>query len=147
MTPAQRDAARAEKLFGILSASDVAGNARYTEEELVTFLPLLMKASGLTIGDSETLRRLFDRVGEYIGALASDTDAELSEKLAAYYRDHPPSTSLQDAFTHFFREEAGGVTRDGFEALIRAAKTPEHTPISGKPVFDVTESDSERKKE
>jgi hypothetical protein len=143
--PEQRDAARAEKLFGLLSANDGAGNARFTEEELITFLPLVMKASGLELKDSETLRRLFERVGEYIGATPGDSDEALSLKLAAYYRAHPPSKSLQDAFAQFFRGEAGGLTADGFDALVRAPKPPSSaTPIASKPVFDVTEHGSKK---
>ena len=127
----------------MLLADDAAGQAKFSTDEILAFLPLLMKSAGLTLESSGSSRALFDRVGQIVGATAQDSDEALSEKLRGYYRAHPPSPELQQAFAAFAKEEAGVVSADAFESFANEARLHPASPhvASARPVFDVREQD------
>ena len=122
----------AERLISTLLQS------RCSDEEIVAFLPLLMKATDVTL-EPATQAALFARVGELIGAQPTDTEEALQGKLKQYYDTHRPPLALQKAFEGFFDQASGRMTPDGFEALAAKARPVKWEPIKSSPVYETKE--------
>lgn len=90
--------------------------AKCSDEELLTFLPLLAKSAGVKL-EPAVSAALFTRLAELIGAKPADDDELLQQKLQAYYKAHPPPVALQQALKGFLEEQSGSKRRDGFEVM------------------------------
>lgn len=138
--PSSPSEAALERLFAVLLSDDEAGSPKFSTDAVLAYLPLLMRSAGVSLEPSDNSRRLFERIGHLIGATAQDSDQVLSEKLADYYRAHPPSPELEQAFARFCLEEAGVVSADAFVSSSAAARPDAAAPVlKAKPVFDVRE--------
>jgi hypothetical protein len=105
----------AETLISVLLRS------KCSDEEIVAFIPLLAKQTGLKL-EPATSAALFTRIGELIGGKPTDTDDALKKKLTTYYRDHPPPRALVKALTQYLDQESGRATADGFEVVAKQAR-------------------------
>ena len=120
--------ADAERLFTVLLGIDSRGASRFSEAEILTYLPLLMASAGITLAASPAAQVVFQRVAQIVGASPADTVEELGKKLADYFLAHPPSPGLQEAFAVFLRTEAGVITADTFQAFVAQARLDAPVP-------------------
>jgi hypothetical protein len=97
--------------------------ANCTDEEVLAMVPILMKSANVKL-EPATSAALFTRIGELIGAKATDDDATLQKKLEAYYQAHPPKAALQRALKGLLEQGSGKVTKDGFERVATKKKEP-----------------------
>jgi hypothetical protein len=137
-----------ERLFAVLLADDDAGQPKFSTDQILAYLPLLMSSAKVTLEPSDTTRALFERVAHLVGASAQDTDDVLGQKLADYYRAHPPSKELEQAFARFCQEEAGVAASDAFDFKAKTRSNSPHVPVSATgAVFDVREQSDDSSKE
>jgi hypothetical protein len=134
--------ADAERLFTVLLGIDGKGQPRFSQEEILTYLPLLMASAGISLASSPAALAVFQRVAQIVGAKTQDTDAELGVKLADYFLKHPPKPGLQEAFAVFLRAEAGVITADHFQGFVSQVRADAATPVSissTHPAYEVHE--------
>lgn len=112
-----------ERLIATLLQSKVR------DEELVAFIPLLLRSANVAL-EPATSAALFTRIGELIGAEASDADEVLQQKLRDYYRAHPPPVALSRALKGFLDQQSGRITADGFEAVAAKSRAEQYSPIN-----------------
>jgi hypothetical protein len=105
-------------------------------------MALMVRTAGVTL-DPATSAALFLRLGEMIGATPGDSDEVLTQKLAEYYRAHPPRPELERAVDDPFKSARGIAAASPFDAVAAQKQTDRHEPIAAKPIFEV--HDPERK--
>ena len=103
-----------------------------SDDEILSLVPLLAKAAGVKL-DPAVSAALFARLAELIGALPTDDDEALQQKLQAWYKNHPPPVALQQALKGFLAEQSGARRKDGFDSGAGASRL---TP--GQPVLSPT---------
>jgi hypothetical protein len=134
--------ADAERLFTVLLGADPKGQPRFSQEEILTYLPLLMASAGITLDSSPAALAVFQKVAKIVDAAPEDSDEQLGKKLADYFLAHPPSPGLQEAFAVFLRTEAGVVTADTFQGFVAKIRVEAPTPVSissTHPAYEVSE--------
>lgn len=112
--PTSEELQRAARLLAVIERRNDDGSPRYTDEEVLHFLPLVF----LSVAPSPAARaRLPDAVvrllvlfADKAGIPPEGTPEEVSRALERYYDAHPVNPELLQAFQGFVRDElaAGG---------------------------------------
>lgn len=155
MTTDADRAAAARALGQVFAASDPAGRPRFSEEEILNYLPLLfMQAAqaspGLAI--SKDVERFLAGFAQTIGVGPNTPPAEATKKLAAHYAKHPVNPGLKSAFEQALREQTAQLSaaalselasRSGARASLEGYRSDHKRPegaLSGGPLarFQVT---------
>lgn len=132
--PTSAELQRAARLLSVLDRRADDGSPRYSDEEVLHFLPLVF----LTVAPSAEQRAaLPDAVIRLLGLFADkagiDPDAsaeDVTHALERYYEAHPVNPELLQAFQSFVREELfAGSPRDDAFASFASGSAPKRTPL------------------
>lgn len=126
--PTSEELQRAARLLAVLDRKNDDGSPRYSDEEVLHFLPLVF----LSVAPSAAQRAaLPDAVVGLLGLFADkagiDPDGppdEVARALERYYEAHPVNPELLQAFQSFVREEllsAGGGEPHPFASFVEGA--------------------------
>lgn len=135
--PTSDELQRAARLLSVLDRLQDDGTPRYSDEEVLHFLPLVF----LTVAPSAEQRaQLPDAVIRLLGLFADkagiDPDAspdDVTHALERYYEEHPVNPELLQAFQSFVREELFAGARAGenpFASFVDGGP-PKRAPIEG----------------
>lgn len=135
--PTSEELERAARLLAVLERRNGDGTPRYSDEEVLHFLPLVF----LSVAPSAAARaRLPDAVIRLLGLFADkagippDGPAEdVTRALERYYEAHPVNPELLQAFQSFVREElaAGSGGGDHPFASFLEGSTAKRAPLEG----------------
>ena len=133
--PTSDELKRAGRLLSVLDRLEDDGTPRYSDEDVLHFLPLVF----LTVAPSAEQRaELPDAVIRLLGLFADkagiDPDAspdEVTHALERYYEEHPVNPELLQAFQAFVREELFAGSRPGENpfASFTAGGAPTRVPL------------------
>lgn len=115
----------ANPLVDVLLAKNSDGTPRYRREDLLAFLPILLKAvlphgQPLPAG----LGPLLEESSALLGVAAGMSPKELKAKLDAYYRTHPgPLLAFRDVLTQLGQEGVDtGAAAARLDELLRTSR-------------------------
>ena len=100
--------AKAERLFEIFHQQDADGSYLYTQDDMLHFVPVLLKSFGDPENLSNIAQMLMGKLAEKMGLSPDTPEAELQGKVDAYFAEHPVNPGLLSVFEQFLREEMAG---------------------------------------
>ena len=120
MKESRGDSEATRALTSILLGRDQDGAPRFSEEDVLHYLPLLFIQSArgnAELADTPHVQRFLGEFAARIGVGPDTSPQEATKKIAAHYVAHPVNAALKTAFEQALREQTASAAAEALNQL------------------------------